>query len=72
MAQQPKTPQQNGATLLESMILIKKAMESLLNSGLNKKAIIVLVRDRTHLPKTDIEKVMDTLCGLEKWYTIHK
>lgn len=61
-----------GMALLESMITIKKAMESLMKSGLNKRAIIVLIQDRTRLTKENIEKVLDTLCNLEKWYVNHK
>lgn len=63
---------QDGATLVAAIVQIKGAMQKLMSSGLNKKAVIVLIQDRTRLNKKDIEKVLDTLCGLEKWYTIHK
>jgi hypothetical protein len=64
--------EEDNSELLKSIIQIRGAMEKLMKSGLNKKAIIVLIQDRVRLPKNDIEKVLDSLCNLEKWYTNYK
>lgn len=72
MTQSTEPIEEDNSELLKSIIQIRGAMEKLMKSGLNKKAIIVLVQDRLRLPKKDIESVMDTLCNLEKWYTNHK
>lgn len=58
-----------GESLVVGIVTIKKAMEELMKSGLNKRAIIVLIQDRTKLSKEHIEKTLDALCHLEKWYT---
>jgi hypothetical protein len=59
----------SGESLVIGIITIKKAMEELMKSGLNRRAIIVLIQDRTKLSKDHIEKTLDALCSLEKWYT---
>lgn len=71
MTQSIEPIEEDNSELLKSIVQIRGAMEKLMKSGLNKKAIIVLVQDRLKLPKKDIENVMDTLYNLEKWYTNH-
>jgi len=69
MSNQEKTTG-SGTEIVQSMVQIKGALKNLMKSGLNKRAIVVLIQDRTRLPKATIENVLDTLCKLETWYTI--
>lgn len=54
--------------LAESIVKISSAFKALQKSGLNKKAIIVLVQDQTKLPKRDIQLVIDSLAYLQRAY----
>lgn len=60
----PETPE----ILAEAIVRIGEGLQKLSASGLNKKAIIVLVQDRTKLPQRDIESVIDALAQLKGWY----
>ncbi len=55
--------------LSEAIERISDAMKTLLKSGLNRKAITVLLYDCTKVPKRDIEAVLNGLEALKKTYT---
>lgn len=54
--------------LAEAIIRIGDGMKKLSNSGLNHKAIVVLIHNQTKLGKGDIETVLDALQRLAGWY----
>ena len=54
--------------LAETVIRIGENMEKLQKSGLNRRAIIALLRDATGLGKGDIELVIDSLAKMKGWY----
>ena len=54
-----------------SIVAISNGFTKLLNSGLNRRAIIVLVQDMvgaTKITKKDIELVLDAIPRLKAWY----
>lgn len=57
------------AMLAEAIVKISAGFEALKRSGLNQKAIIVLLADLTHVGKRDIECVLAGLRDLAKTYT---
>ncbi|KKL91676.1 hypothetical protein LCGC14_1892280 [marine sediment metagenome] len=54
--------------LAEAVVRISKALTVLQESGLNEEAIVVLVRERTKLPKGAIRDVFAALRQLRGWY----
>ncbi len=54
--------------LAEAIVNIGKAAKQLQDSGLNKRAIVVLIQDYTKLSKSDIVTVLDALPRLAGWY----
>lgn len=54
--------------LAEAVIRIGENMEKLQKSGLNRRAIVALLRDATGLGKGDIELVIDSLAKMKGWY----
>ena len=57
-------------TLADRLKAIQSSMESLLSSGLNRRAIVVLLKDRcSTVNKGDIEAVLDALGMLAAVYT---
>lgn len=54
--------------LAEAVIGISKAMEKLLFSGFNRKAIIILVAHHTKVSQRDVSAVIDSLHDLTKTY----
>jgi len=54
--------------LAKAIVNIGKASNALLKSGLNKKAIIILIQAETKLSRHNIELVLDSLPQLERWY----
>lgn len=54
--------------LAEAISRIADGMQQLLKSGLNRRAIVVLLRDATGCNKTDIERVLDGLQTLARDY----
>ena len=65
-----KTESQPESTeiLAEAIVKIGAGFEALQASGLNRRAITVLLCDATKLPKRDIETVIDALAKLRGWY----
>ena len=59
---------QEKQTLAENIASISKAMKSLFDSGLNEKAIVVLLKHKTGLTQAAILAVLDGLEELEKNY----
>ncbi len=55
--------------LAEVIVKISEGMEKLLRSGLNRRAIVILLRDSTGCTKTDIEAVLEGLDTLARDYT---
>jgi hypothetical protein len=55
--------------LATAIVSISAGMRRLTKSGLNRKAIVVLIQDVTKLPKHDITRVLDSLDDLARMYT---
>lgn len=54
--------------LAEAIVRIGSAMDKLKASGLNEKAILVLVHDASKVPKREIKLVFESLRKLRGWY----
>lgn len=54
--------------LAEAITNISAALTRLGNSGLNERAIIILVQAETRLPSRDIKDVFSALKRLKGWY----
>lgn len=54
--------------LAEAIVSIGKAMENLDRSGLNRKAIVVLIKAETKISERDINKILNALNQLKVWY----
>ena len=65
---QKSEPPESKVVLAEAIVNIGNAAKKLLASGLNKKAVIVLLQAETKLPQRDIRLVLDSLSQLERWY----
>jgi len=61
-------PPETKEILAEAITRIGTAFEELQKSGLNRKAIIVLIQAETKLPRRDIETVLNALPRLKGWY----
>lgn len=61
-------PPESKEILAEAIISIGDAVNKLKSSGINEKAVIVLIRDKTGLPKGTIKTVLDSLPQLQRWY----
>jgi len=61
-------PPESKVVLAKAIIDIGEAVRKLNQSGLNKDAIIVLLKEKTKLGKGTIELVLDSLPQLESWY----
>jgi hypothetical protein len=51
---------------------ISTSLQKLLKSGLNRRAIVVLLHDATKISKRDIESVLSGLDNLKRMYTYPK
>ncbi len=54
--------------LASAVVSIGKAADKLLASGLNTKAVIVLLHYETKISQRDIKLILDSLKRLESWY----
>lgn len=54
--------------LAEAIVRIGKGLADLQKSGLNQKAIVLLLHDATKVGKPDIRKILDALPRLAGWY----
>lgn len=61
-------PPESTEILAEAIVSIGNAAGKLLSSGINKKAIVILLQAQTKLPQRDIKLVLDSLPQLERWY----
>ena len=61
-------PPQTTEILAEAIVRIGDAAEKLNKSGINRKAIEVLLHDATGLARRDIKVVLDALPRLRGWY----
>jgi hypothetical protein len=61
-------PPETKEILAEAITRIGAGFSSLVASGLNKKAIVVLIQAETKLPQRDIIAVLDALPRLRGWY----
>ncbi len=55
--------------LADAIVKIGEGFERLSKSGLNRRAIVVLVRDASGVTKGDVHKVLDALENLRGLYT---
>ena len=62
----PETPE----VLAEAIIKISSAMRSLLDSGINRHAIVILLQADTKLSRASINLVLDSIDELEDLYCI--
>lgn len=58
--------------LAQALVDMSKSMKSLLASGLNRQAIVILIHDRSKIGKTHIEIVLNNLEALREDYTTLK
>jgi len=61
-------PPESTETLAEAIVSIGQATKKLMDSRLNKEAIIILIQAKTKLSRRDITTVLDSLPQLERWY----
>jgi hypothetical protein len=61
-------PPETKEILAEAIVSIGNAAKKLQASGLNKRAIVILLQAETKLPQRDITTVLDALPRLEGWY----
>lgn len=54
--------------LAEAIVRIGEGFDKLQKSGLNRKAIIILIQAETKLSQRDITTVLDALPRLAGWY----
>ena len=61
-------PPESKEILAEAIVRIGDAVVKLNQSGLNRKAIELLLYDATKVPKAQIRLVLDALPRLRSWY----
>lgn len=64
----PAEARDEQATLADCITRISDGMTRLLASGLNEKAVLVLLHDATKVPRGHIEAVLGGLTDLKKRY----
>jgi hypothetical protein len=65
--QDPEKPVDKGV-LAAHIIEISRGVSKLLNTGINRRAIVALLYDSTKLPKSTISAVLDGITDLERDY----
>lgn len=55
--------------LASAIVRISESLERLRKSGVNRVAIVALVKDDTGIPKSTINQVLDSLEHLKRNYT---
>lgn len=66
-----ETQPESTELLAKSIVQVAEASQKLLNSGLSKRAIVVLLQDgigQTKINKKQIELVLENLPRLKAWY----
>lgn len=61
-------PPESKQILAEAITRISDGYTELLRSGINRKAIVILIQAETRLPQRDINTVLDALPRLKGWY----
>lgn len=61
-------PPESKEILAEAIVRISNGFLSLQKSGLNKRAIVVLLQAETKLSQRDIILILDSLARLKGWY----
>lgn len=61
-------PPESTEILAEAIVRIGEAVHKLNGSGLNRKAIVILLHEATKVGKKDIETILDALPRLRGWY----
>ncbi len=61
-------PPESTEILADSIVRISIALDLLAASGLNHKAIVILIQAATKLSRRDIEAVLDAQKRLAGWY----
>ncbi|MEO1658131.1 MAG: hypothetical protein AAFR65_10435 [Pseudomonadota bacterium] len=61
-------PPETTEILAEAIIRLGDGMQALTKSGLNRRAIVTLLHDKTKISKTDINAVIDGMAQLRGWY----
>lgn len=68
MSDVKSVPPPSADTLAEAIIRISAGFDQLSKSGLNRKAIVILLDDWSGVGKRDIERVLTSLADLPKVY----
>lgn len=61
-------PPETTEILAEAIVRLGEAVKKLDGSGLNRKAIVLLLHDATKVGKRDIEEILDAIPRLRGWY----
>jgi hypothetical protein len=61
-------PPESKEILTEAIVRVGDAVHKLNASGLNRKAIVLLLNDATKVNRADIIKILDALPKLRGWY----
>lgn len=61
-------PPETTEILADSIVRISEALDKLYKSGVNRKAIVILIQAQTKLSRRDIEAVLDAQKRLAGWY----
>lgn len=61
-------PPETTEILADAIVRLSEAHEKLKSSGLNRKAIILLLNDATGVGKRDIATILDAMPRLRGWY----
>ena len=61
-------PPESTEILAEAIVRISAAFDALQKSGLNRKAIVVLIQAETRIAARDINAVLDAMARLKVWY----
>lgn len=61
-------PPETTEILAEAIVRLGDSVRKLDASGLNHKAIVILLQDATKLPRRDIESILTAIPRLKSWY----
>lgn len=61
-------PPESTEILAEAIVRLGEAVRKLDASGMNRKAIVLLLHDATKVNKTDIAAILDAIPRLRGWY----
>lgn len=66
LIQKPNEPEVPAEILAQSIETVSNGMRKILNTRLNKRALMLLIRDACSLSLTEVEKVLDAIENLDK------